>query len=94
MVKRPCLRTGCNQTMTVSYCAAHRRDRNLARNHLTVIYHRDKATCQLCGGQVTPLGTTGSLSPHLDHIVPIANGGNDHPTNLRLTHSSCNASRG
>lgn len=30
----------------------------------------------------------------IDHVVPVARGGSDHPDNLRPAHTSCNSSKG
>lgn len=51
---------------------------------------RDGDGCQLCGG---PFGG-GFAIRTLDHIIPRARGGTDHPANLRLAHFLCNHQRG
>lgn len=60
-----------------------------------MVYHRDGYRCQLCGEPVemtaSPCDADG---PSLDHVVPRARGGGDHPDNLRLTHRRCNSARG
>lgn len=54
------------------------------------------STCGICGGEVDKSAEPfTALSPSVDHIVPIADGG--HPTelrNLRLTHHACNSRAG
>lgn len=72
--------------------------KKLRRTHLPKwlkkgIFFRDKGICQLCGkdmsGLRTPLEET-----HLDHIVPLAQYGNNDPTNFQLTCRNCNVSKG
>ena len=52
------------------------------------VLRRDGDTCQLCGASTTGRPTD------LDHIIPWSHGGPDTIENLRLTHASCNRSRG
>jgi 5-methylcytosine-specific restriction endonuclease McrA len=42
---------------------------------------RDHGVCHLCGG----LGATSA-----DHLVPLADGGGNWPSNLRAAHPHCN----
>lgn len=59
------------------------------------ICKRDNWECQLCGEPVDPeLTHPHPMSPSLDHITPVAHGGNNDPSNLRLTHLICNLQRG
>lgn len=51
---------------------------------------RDGDACQLCAGPFTE----GLALRTLDHIIPRARGGTDHPANLRLAHFLCNHQRG
>jgi 5-methylcytosine-specific restriction endonuclease McrA len=44
---------------------------------------RDGWTCQLCG----------ALAEHVDHIRRVADGGADHPANLRALCAGCNLGR-
>lgn len=63
---------------------------------------RDRWTCAICGEPVIedPIerATDGfrvlKKQPSLDHIQPRSKGGLDYPSNLRLAHQGCNASRG
>ncbi|EKF9168869.1 HNH endonuclease [Vibrio cholerae] len=53
------------------------------------LLHREKGVCVLCKTDLTALyNTQGKLA--VDHIVPIAMGGVNDPTNLQLLCSSCN----
>lgn len=49
------------------------------------IYDLYDRTCHLCGK---------SGGDTIDHIVPVAWGGADHPANLKPAHRSCNSSKG
>jgi hypothetical protein len=46
------------------------------------------ATCGICGQWITD-----PSHADVDHILPVALGGTDHPSNLRLTHAWCNRGR-
>ena len=53
--------------------------------HREMVMRRDQGLCHLCG------------RPHadaIDHIVPVAWGGSDDPTNLAPAHTSCNSAKG
>jgi 5-methylcytosine-specific restriction endonuclease McrA len=50
------------------------------------IIERDKF-CRICGKDF------GTWPIHIDHIIPAAFGGTDHPDNLRATHAYCNFGR-
>lgn len=49
------------------------------------VIKRDRGICHLCG---QPRADTA------DHIVPRSKGGDNHPSNLRAAHRSCNSARG
>jgi hypothetical protein len=57
------------------------------------LFFRDRGECQKCGKDIS-----GLRSPfdklHLDHIVPLADYGNNDPTNFQLICSKCNQSKG
>jgi 5-methylcytosine-specific restriction endonuclease McrA len=60
------------------------------------VFHRDKWTCQLCGDR-TPLRLRGSIdpkAPELDHIVPLALGGEHTYANTQCACRSCNSAKG
>ena len=48
----------------------------------------------LCNGCNKPLETTGKNKYHVDHIVALANGGSNYPSNLQLLCPTCNMSKG
>lgn len=43
--------------------------------------------CWVCGRPVAPADAT------LEHITPLADGGNSHLENLAISHSACNSRR-
>ena len=45
--------------------------------------------CKACGEPATPDDPF-----EIDHIIPIASGGTDTPTNLRVVHRTCNRQKG
>jgi 5-methylcytosine-specific restriction endonuclease McrA len=53
-----------------------------------LVIERDGYLCGICALDVDPLDV------HLDHIFPVSKGGDDHPDNLRVTHSICNIKKG
>jgi len=57
------------------------------------IQNRDMGLCQHCGRPV--LAVFGSEEPsHIDHMVALAVGGGNDPTNLQLSCSDCNLKKG
>lgn len=58
-----------------------------------VLYH--DRTCHLCGGAIdVALGGMHPMGPTVDHIVPVAHGGSNHPDNLAPAHRICNLTKG
>ncbi len=56
---------------------------------------RDGWRCHLCRRKVDPtLPYQHRRAGTRDHLVPVSQGGDDSPANLRLAHRSCNSSRG
>lgn len=58
-----------------------------ARLRPTII-QRDGLRCHICGGDVLPRDV------HVDHVHPLARGGESDPHNLRVSHSRCNLLKG
>lgn len=57
----------------------------------TVVATRDKWRCQLCGKRVSQtLQYPHPMSPSLDHVIPIARGGEHSYANTQLAHLTCN----
>jgi 5-methylcytosine-specific restriction endonuclease McrA len=48
---------------------------------VAMIVTRDHGICWLCGGA----GATSA-----DHVIPLADGGSNYPSNLRTAHRHCN----
>jgi 5-methylcytosine-specific restriction endonuclease McrA len=60
------------------------------------ILERNGYTCQLCGsgaGDRDPFNPSRKVRLHIDHIIPISQGGTDAKDNLRVLCSSCNQGR-
>lgn len=59
---------------------------------------RDRWVCAVCNLPVeqdpVKRKKTLKVQPSIDHIEPKSKGGSDYPSNLRLAHQGCNASRG
>lgn len=56
---------------------------------------RDRWRCHLCRRKVDrTLHYQHPKAGTRDHLVPVIDGGDDSPANLRLAHRSCNSSRG
>lgn len=71
-------------------------ERSISPQLRTEILERNGYTCQLCGAGP---GDPDSFDPHrkvrlhIDHLVPISQGGTDQKDNLRVLCSSCNQGR-
>ncbi len=59
----------------------------------TAVYFRDKGQCQICGKDISGLFNTNN-ELQFDHIVPLAMGGNNDPTNFQLICENCNKKKG
>ncbi|WP_161599833.1 HNH endonuclease [Roseibium sediminis] len=59
----------------------------------SAVFHRDKGRCVLCKVDLTRQFSQ-KAKIHYDHIVPLARGGMNCVTNLQLTCSGCNTSKG
>jgi 5-methylcytosine-specific restriction endonuclease McrA len=59
------------------------------------IAQRDRWTCSLCGQRIL----RNAKVPHpraltMDHVVPISEGGDDAPWNVKAAHFRCNSVKG
>jgi len=60
------------------------------------ILERNGFTCQLCGagtGDPDPFNPSRKIRLHIDHIVPLSQGGSNDKENLRVLCSACNQGR-
>lgn len=57
---------------------------------LAYLYDMQDGRCALCNKKLPNLGKGG---PHVDHVVPWAQGGDNAQTNLRLLHIKCNLAK-
>lgn len=60
---------------------------------ISSIQLRDRGFCQECGRPALPVFGS-QEAPHIDHMVPLAYGGGNDPTNFRLLCSNCNLEKG
>lgn len=95
-------------TTPTGHCSkrCYQRDRHAARRALrrspgasTVsrwqIFERDGWACHICGGPVARDATVPDpAAPTLDHVVPIARGGDHSEGNLKTAHFYCNSVKG
>ena len=59
------------------------------------IFARDGWVCQLCGRRVNPaLRRPHPRAAELDHIIPLAAGGDNRRNNVQLSHGDCNRRKG
>lgn len=48
--------------------------------------------CCWCGGRM--MAKHGPAAPSIEHVIPLALGGADHPDNMAVAHRGCNSARG
>lgn len=66
------------------------------------LYKRDKGICHICGGKCDWSDHTykgryfivGKHYPSIDHVIPLAKGGEHSWGNVKLAHFSCNSAKG
>ncbi|MBI3606625.1 MAG: HNH endonuclease [Nitrospirae bacterium] len=71
-------------------------DRGISPQLRNEILERNGYTCQLCGagpGDPDPFNPQRKVRLHIDHRLPISQGGTDAPENLRVLCSACNQGR-
>jgi len=62
---------------------------------LADIARRDRYRCQLCHRTVDmSVSWPHPESPTIDHVVPLADGGDDTRANVQLAHLGCNSRKG
>ncbi len=52
--------------------------------HRQSVMEQYEGVCHLCGGP---------YADAIDHVIPVARGGSDHPDNLRPAHTKCNSTK-
>lgn len=72
-----------------------KRDNVVVKYDPLTIAERDRWRCSLCGKKIDMV----ARHPHplaltMDHVVPVSEGGDDAPHNVRACHSRCNSSKG
>ena len=58
------------------------------QRHVPALLKRDGVVCGICKGALT--SDDFRLGIHVDHIVPLGDGGGNELDNLQLAHSQCN----
>lgn len=59
------------------------------------VFARDGWVCQLCMEPIDrEARSPAPLSPSIDHIIPISQGGGDTPSNVQASHRVCNTRKG
>lgn len=59
------------------------------------VFIRDNWVCHLCGELIdAQLSRTDPMGATIDHVVPLAHGGDDSLENVRAAHFSCNVRKG
>lgn len=59
------------------------------------VFARDKYRCKLCGKRLNMTAVAPHpMSPTIDHIVPLAQGGWHEPENAQAAHFLCNSTKG
>lgn len=66
---------------------ARKRGATVEKVSRKLVYERDGGKCHLCGKKV-------GKHWHLDHIVPLARGGEHSYKNVAVAHAKCNGSKG
>lgn len=85
-----CSHHGCRRIVDHgSRCAHHRITRGRQHRELRAIVLAEEMTCWICR---EPARVGDPLT--LDHIVPLAHGGQHTRRNARAAHASCNTRRG
>jgi hypothetical protein len=57
------------------------------------IFERDEWVCGICDGDIDPDLGKHPMSACIDHIVPLKDGGENTPENVRAAHIACNSRR-
>lgn len=73
-----------------------RRTANVGESYtIRELRERDGDRCHLCNKPINfDLPGNDPRGPHIDHLVPLSDGGADCKTNVKMAHARCNLSRG
>lgn len=80
-----------SRAITAASKAARRaRENQILREHIDrhLVWERDRGICQICTHPADPTRW------HLDHVVPLARGGNHLYSNVQVSHPTCNLRKG
>lgn len=84
----------CSKKYTKGQRRYQKRGQYVAPISINQVYLRDGGRCQLCGKKVNKkLLVPHPLSPTIDHIIPLSQGGTHEPVNVQLAHFICNSKR-
>ncbi len=89
-----CCSTACAKRMRNSHRKHIHRSANRSGEIVTVQYlgGRDRWTCQLCGKKVNrKAAVPHPAAPTIDHVIPLARGGEHTKANTQLAHFLCNS---
>lgn len=87
-------RKGVTAVRSIPPSARKRQGRTYAK-HKRVVFERDNYICQICQLPTDPAGRpSDDRYSTLDHIFPVALGGDDELDNLRTAHRWCNIAVG
>jgi len=67
---------------------ARKRGASVEKVSRALVYERDGGYCHICGKKVNP------KKWHIDHIIPLARGGEHSYKNVAVSHPKCNLSKG
>jgi len=70
--------------------------RGVSADQRARILQRNGFTCQICGagpGEPDPRDPLINVRLHVDHMIPLSEGGTNADSNLRVTCSACNQGR-
>jgi hypothetical protein len=71
-------------------------ERRISARLRNEVLERDGFTCQRCGhgpGDADPLNLARKVRLHIDHVIPVSQGGTDERDNLQTVCSACNQGR-
>lgn len=102
-VKSKARRVACSEHCSKQLQRQAWRRKNIRRRTAAVgepytiqeLRNRDGDNCHLCNKRINfNLPGSHPRGPHIDHLVPLADGGADCKTNVKMAHASCNIKRG